>query len=225
VAIECDVELGGTDKKLNLMVGRELQREFGQESQIVITMPLLEGTDGVQKMSKSLGNYIGINDTPNEQFGKTMSIPDTLMWRYYELATDVSMREIESHKRDVESGKLHPRDAKCELAETIIAQYHGKAAGEAARQEFHRIFSQKEIPADIEMRQMERGTGPVRLTKLLVTLGLAPSVSEAQRLIESGAVHLNNERIASIKADLDLSQPVDATFKVGKRRFLRLVVS
>src|SRR5262252_8039465 len=117
VALEADVELGGTDQKFNLLVGRDLQREYGQESQIVITMPLLEGTDGVQKMSKSLGNYIGINDSPDEQFGKIMSISDTLMWRYYALATDVSMREIESRKQDVESGKLHPRDAKCDLAE------------------------------------------------------------------------------------------------------------
>jgi len=225
VALESDVELGGTDQKFNLLVGRELQREFGQESQIVITMPLLEGTDGVQKMSKSLGNYIGINDSPDEQFGKIMSISDTLMWRYYELATDVSMREIQTRKNDVEAGKLHPKDVKCDLAETIIGQYHGKAAGESARQEFNRIFSQKEIPVDIEVRQMDRGAGPVRLTKLLATLGLAPSVSEAQRLIESGAVHLNNERVANIKAELDVSQPLDVTFKVGKRRFLRLVIS
>src|SRR5499427_8643961 len=225
VALEADVELGGTDQRFNLLVGRDLQREYGQESQIVITMPLLEGTDGVQKMSKSLGNYIGINDSPDEQFGKIMSISDTLMWRYYALATDVSMREIESRKQDVESGKLHPRDAKCDLAETIIGLYHGKAAGQAARDEFNRVFSQREIPADIEVRQMERGAGPVRLTKLLATLALAPSVSEAQRLIESGAVHLNDERITSIKAELDLSQPIDATFKVGKRRFLRLVIA
>jgi tyrosyl-tRNA synthetase len=188
-------------------------------------MPLLEGTDGVQKMSKSLGNYIGINDTPDEQFGKIMSISDAMMWRYYELATDVSLREIQSLKQEVESGKRHPKDVKCDLAETVIGLYHGKAAGQAAREEFNRVFSQREIPADIEIRRIERGAGPVRLTKLLPTLGLAPSVSEAQRLIESGAVHLNDERITSIKAELDLSQPTDATFKVGKRRFLRLVIA
>jgi tyrosyl-tRNA synthetase len=225
VALECDVELGGTDQKFNLLVGRDLQREYGQESQIVLTMPLLEGTDGVQKMSKSLGNYIGINDTPGEQFGKIMSISDAMMWRYYELATDVSLREVQSLKQDVESGKRHPKDVKCDLAETVIGLYHGKAAGQTAREEFNRIFSQREIPTDIEVRKMERGAGPVRLIKLLPTLGLAPSVSEAQRLIESGAVHLNDERVTSIKAELDISQSVDATFKVGKRRFLRLVVS
>jgi tyrosyl-tRNA synthetase len=176
-------------------------------------------------MSKSLGNYIGINDTPGEQFGKIMSISDAMMWRYYELATDVSLREIQARKQDVESGKLHPKDAKCDLAETVIGLYHGKEAGPAAREEFNRVFSQRETPAEIEVRRMERGTGPVRLIKLLPTLGLAPSVSEAQRLIESGAVHLNDERVSSIKAELDITQPVDATFKVGKRRFLRLVIS
>ncbi|HLQ78774.1 MAG TPA: tyrosine--tRNA ligase, partial [Terriglobia bacterium] len=133
VALEADVELGGTDQKFNLLVGRDLQREYGQESQVVLTMPLLEGTDGIQKMSKSLGNYIGINDAPGEQFGKIMSISDTMMWRYYELATDVTLRAIEVIKQEVESGKRHPKDAKCDLAEMVIGQYHGKAAGQAAR--------------------------------------------------------------------------------------------
>jgi len=147
-----------------------------------------------------------------------------MMWRYYELATDVSLREIQGLKQDVESGNRHPKDLKCDLAETVIGLYHGKPAGQAAREEFNRIFSQREVPTDIEVRRMERGTGTVRLIKLLPTLGLAPSVSEAQRLVESGAVHLNDERVTSIKAELDISQPVDATFKVGKRRFLRLIV-
>ena len=225
VALEADVELGGTDQKFNLLVGRDLQREYGQESQVVLTMPLLEGTDGVQKMSKSLGNYIGINDAPGDQFGKIMSISDTMMWRYYELATDISVREIQTLKQEVESGKRHPKDAKCDLAETVIGLYHGKAAGQAAREEFNRIFSQRETPADIEVRKMERGAGPVRLIKLLPTLGLAPSVAEAQRLIESGAVSVNGVRISDPKAELDLSKPGDFTFKVGKRRFLRLVIT
>lgn len=224
VALEADVELGGTDQKFNLLVGRELQREYGQESQIVLTMPLLEGTDGVHKMSKSLDNYIGINDSPGEQFGKIMSISDVMMWRYYELVTDLSMREIQLLKQDVESGKRHPKDVKCNLAETVISLYHGSAAASAAHEEFNRVFSQKEIPTDIEVRNMERGAGLVRLTKLLPTLGLAPSVSEAQRLIESGAVHANDDRVTNVKTELDLSQPLDITFKVGKRRFLRLVI-
>src|SRR5262252_340531 len=139
VALEADVELGGTDQRFNLFVGRDLQREYGQESQIVITMPLLEGTDGVQKMSKSLGNYIGINESPNEQFGKIMSISDDLMWRYYELTTDVSLRDIQALHQDVDSGKRHPMDVKAELAGLIITNYHGAAAANSAREEFNRV--------------------------------------------------------------------------------------
>ena len=140
--------LGGTDQKFNLLVGRDLQREYGQESQIVLTMPLLEGTDGVQKMSKSLGNYIGINEAPNEQFGKIMSISDDLMWRYYELATDVSMRDIAAMK------SRHPKEVKEDLAAAIITLYHGAAAADAARQHFRSVFGQKEIPADIETKEL-----------------------------------------------------------------------
>src|SRR5213593_684803 len=224
VALEADVELGGTDQKFNLLVGRDLQREYGQESQIVITTPLLEGIDGVQKMSKSLGNYIGINEAPNEQFGKIMSISDALMWRYYELTTDVPVRDIQSLREDVEYGKRHPMDVKAELAEMVIATYHGAAAARAAREEFNHVFRQRGIPEDIETREIPIGRAPVRLSKLLATLGLAPSVTEAQRLIESGAVHLNDQRVSSGKAELDLSKPAEYIFKVGKRRFVRLVV-
>src|SRR5688572_21087228 len=219
VALEADVELGGTDQKFNLLVGRDLQREYGQESQIVMTMPLLEGTDGVQKMSKSLGNYIGINDPPNEQFGKIMSISDQLMWRYFELATDFSTRDIEAMRG------WHPMEAKAELAATIITQYHGADAAHSAREHFNNVFRQKELPADMETREIPVSPTPARLTKLLASLGLAPSVAEAQRLIESGAVHLNDQRVASIKAELDLSRPGEHTFKVGKRRFLRVIVA
>jgi len=224
VALEADVELGGTDQKFNLLVGRDLQKEYGQEAQIVLTMPLLEGTDGVQKMSKSLGNYIGINEEPKEQFGKIMSISDDLMWRYYELATDVSMRDIQVLRADVTSGKHHPMDVKADLAQMIITNYHGQDAARTAREEFNRVFRQKEAPAEMETREMERGAGPVRLGKLIASLGLAPSVAEAQRLIESGAVHLNDQRVSNVKAELDLSQPAEYTFKVGKRRFLRLIL-
>lgn len=218
VALEADVELGGTDQKLNLLVGRELQREYGQESQIVLTMPLLEGTDGVQKMSKSLGNYVGINESPNDQFGKIMSISDDLMWRYWELATDVSMTDIAAMK------SRHPKEVKEDLAVTIITQYHDAAAANAAREHFRSVFSQKELPSDIETKELARSATPVRLTKLLASLGLAPSVTEAQRLIESGAVHLDDQRVTNVKAELDLSAPSEHTFKVGKRRFLRVVV-
>jgi len=218
VALEADVELGGTDQKFNLLVGRDLQRESGQESQIVLTMPLLEGTDGVQKMSKSLGNYIGINEEPNEQFGKIMSISDDLMWRYWELATDVSLKDIEAMK------SRHPKEVKEELAVTIITQYHDAEAAEAARQHFRSVFGQKEIPSDIETKQLPLSTKPVRLGKLLASLGLAPSVTEAQRLIESGAVHVDDQRVTDVKAEFDLSAASEHIFKVGKRRFLKLVL-
>jgi tyrosyl-tRNA synthetase len=217
VALQADVELGGTDQKFNLLVGRDLQREYGQESQIVLTMPLLEGLDGVQKMSKSLGNYIGINEEPREQFGKIMSISDDLMWRYYELATDVSMKEIAALK----SG--HPMDAKTRLAETVVAQYHGSDAVKAARDHFEAVFRQRELPAEMETREMGVAAS-IRITKLIAQLGLAPSVTEAQRLVESGAVHLNDQRITAVRSELDLSVPGEHILKVGKRRFLRLVV-
>jgi tyrosyl-tRNA synthetase len=168
-------------------------------------------------MSKSLGNYIGIDDPPNEQFGKIMSISDALMWRYYELVTAVPVKDIEALRT------RHPMEAKAELAMTIIAQYHGKAEAEAARSHFDSVFRKKELPDDMEVREMPAGA-PMRLTRLIAALGLAPSVAEAQRLIESGAVHLDDQRISSVKAELDLSAPGAHTFKVGKRRFLRLVV-
>lgn len=223
VALEADVELGGTDQKFNLLVGRDLQREYGQESQVVMTMPLLEGTDGVQKMSKSLGNYIGINDAPGDQFGKVMSISDDMMFRYYELVTDLPMNELATLRAHVASGALHPMEAKKDLAVRIIANYHGAGAAAAARLEFERVFSKREIPEDIETRELPAGP-PMRLSKLLASVNLAPSVAEAQRLIESGAVHMNDERITNVKSEVDLAKPAEYLFKVGKRRFLRLVV-
>ena len=189
VALESDVELGGTDQRFNLLVGRDLQREYGQESQVVLTMPLLEGLDGVQKMSKSLGNYIGINDPPNDQFGKVMSISDDLMYRYYELLTDLPLADIQKLKQEIAAGQRHPMDAKADLAVRIISDYHGSAAAEAAREEFNRVFRKKEIPEDIETKEVSLAAGPLRLAKLLATLNLAASNAEAQRLIESGAVH------------------------------------
>jgi tyrosyl-tRNA synthetase len=221
VALEADVELGGTDQRFNLLVGRDLQREYGQESQIVLTMPLLEGLDGVQKMSKSLGNYIGINEAPNEQFGKVMSISDELMFRYYELLTDVPLTELQKIKAEISSGARHPMDVKADLAVRIITDYHGSTAANAAREEFNRVFRQREIPEDIETKQLSI-TLPTRLTKLLTSLGLAPSNAESQRLIESGAVHINGERITDPKAEI--TKPGEYLFKVGKRRFLKLIL-
>ncbi|PYS00104.1 MAG: tyrosine--tRNA ligase [Acidobacteria bacterium] len=222
VALEADVELGGTDQRFNLLVGRDLQREYGQESQVVLTTPLLEGTDGVQKMSKSLGNYIGINENPKEQFGKVMSISDELMYRYYELLTDIPLAEIQTLRRDIASGKGHPMDVKADLAVRIITAYHGTAAAQAAREEFDRVVRKREIPGDIETKEVSIASGPLRLTRLLASLNLATSNAEAQRLIESGAVHMNEERITDPKTDI--SKPGEYLFKVGKRRFLRLLV-
>jgi len=222
VALEADVELGGTDQKFNLLVGRDLQREYGQESQIVLTTPLLEGIDGVQKMSKSLGNYIGINENPKEQFGKVMSISDELMYRYYELLTDIPLAEIQALRRDIASGKRHPMDVKADLAVRIITAYHGTAAAQAAREEFDRVVRKGEIPGDIETKEVSIASGPLRVTRLLASLNLATSNAEAQRLIESGAVHMNEERITDPKTDI--SKPGEYLFKVGKRRFLRLLV-
>jgi tyrosyl-tRNA synthetase len=223
VALEADVELGGTDQRFNLLVGRDLQREYGQEQQVVLTMPLLEGLDGVQKMSKSLANYIGINEAPKEQFGKVMSISDSLMFRYYELLTDVPLDEIKKLKDQVAAGERHPMDAKADLAVRIIAGYHGSAAAEAAREEFDRVFRKRERPEEIETKQVSITAGPIRLTKFLVLLGLAPSNTEAQRLIESGAVHINDQRVTDPK--FEISEPGEYFLKVGKRRFLRVSVS
>ena len=222
VALKADVELGGTDQKVNLLVGRDLQREYGQESQIVLTMPLLEGLDGVQKMSKSLGNYIGINEDPKDQFGKVMSISDELMFRYYELLTEIPLAEIQTLRREMASGKRHPMEIKGDLAVRIITDYHGADAANAAREEFNRIFRKREIPEDIETKEISLGSGPMRLSKLMAAVNLAPSVTEAQRLLESGAVHMNDQRITDVKAEI--SAPGEYFFKVGKRRFLRLLV-
>ena len=223
VALEADVELGGTDQKFNLLVGRDLQKEYGQEQQIVLTTPLLEGLDGIQKMSKSLGNYIGINEPANEQFGKAMKISDELMFRYYELLTDVPLGELEKLRTDIAAGRRHPMDVKAELAASIVADYHGRAAAEAAHEKFNRVFRERQNPEDMETQRISLAAGPMRLTRLLASLNLAPSNAEAQRLIESGAVHVNDQRITDPKAEI--SQAGEYIFKVGKRRFLRLLVS
>src|SRR5262249_45790923 len=223
VALEADVELGGTDQRFNLLVGRDLQREYGQESQVVLTMPLLEGLDGVQKMSKSLGNYIGINEAPGEQFGKVMSISDDLMFRYYELLTDIPLDEINRLKQEIAGGQRHPMDVKADLAVRIISGYHGIAAAETARGEFNRVFRNREIPEDIETKEVSLAAGPLRLTKFLAGAGLASSNTEAQRLIESGAVHMNEQRVTDPKAEI--SHPGEYLFKVGKRRFLRVIAA
>ncbi len=224
VALEADVELGGTDQKFNLLVGRDLQREYDQPAQVVLTMPLLEGTDGVQKMSKSLGNYIGIDEPPNDIYGKVMSISDELMYRYFELVTDVPMSDIERWQQEVASGDRHPMALKGDLAVRIIEDYYDQDRARAAREAFAKVFRKGEIPEDIETRELSLSDEKVKLSKLLASMGLAASVSEANRLIGSGAVTIDGEKATDTRAELRLSAGDEYLFKVGKRRFLRVVV-
>ncbi len=214
VALEADVELGGTDQKFNLLMGRNLQREYGQESQVVLTMPLLEGTDGEQKMSKSLNNYIGINEPPQEIFGKVMSISDELMWRYYELCTDLSLPQIEALKRS----ERNPRDTKAELAKKIVADFYSESDARAAEEQFNLMFRSKQAPEDVEERTVSAGVW--KLPRLLVELQLAPSMAEARRLIEQGGVYVDGERAP--QTDLELSAERSLLVQVGKRRFVRV---
>ncbi|MGI9106716.1 MAG: tyrosine--tRNA ligase [Pyrinomonadaceae bacterium] len=220
VALEADVELGGTDQKFNILMGRNLQREYGQEAQVACIMPLLEGTDGVQKMSKSLGNYIGINEPPNEMFGKVMSISDELMWRYYELLTDLSVDEIARIRAAAESRERNPRDLKVELAKRIIRDFHSPADAQAAEDEFNRVFKRREAPDEIEERTVKATDWGLRA--LLVETGLATSNAEAKRLIEQGGVSIDGHPIATANHIEQLKPGMTAIIKVGKRRFLRV---
>jgi len=222
VALEADVELGGTDQKFNLLVGRNLQREYEQEAQVCVIMPLLEGTDGVQKMSKSLGNYIGINEPPAEIFGKVMSISDDLMWRYYELLTDLSVPEIEALRVAARLGGRNPRDIKSELAKRIITDFHSKESADEAEEEFKRVFVRKEMPEEIEERTVRFEVW--ELKALLVELGLASSKADARRLIEQGGVSVDGERC---DPKINKYYPIKPDkpgydIKVGKRRFVRV---
>ncbi|PYS95324.1 MAG: tyrosine--tRNA ligase [Acidobacteria bacterium] len=221
VALEADVEMGGTDQTFNLLVGRDVMREYGLEPQVVLTMPLLEGLDGIEKMSKSLGNYIGINEPPREIFGKAMSVSDALMWRYWELCTDLSLADIAALHRRVEAGELHPRQAKADLARRIVADYHGeKAAGEAAA-EFDRVFARKETPDEVREVRLPGSPQPLWVPKLLVSLGLAKSNGEARRLIEQGGVSLDGERVADPAREVAAAPGASYLVKVGKRHFIR----
>jgi tyrosyl-tRNA synthetase len=221
VALEADVELGGTDQKFNLLMARNLQREYGQEVQAVVIMPLLEGTDGVQKMSKSLGNYIGINEPPSEIFGKIMSISDELMWRYYELLTDFRADQVNDRREAAARGDVNPRNLKVELAKLVIADFHSQEAADAAEEEFNRIFRRKEVPEEIETREV-KGDQSWPLPRLLVETGLAPSVAEARRLIEQGGVRISGVRQTDASALVKVQADDQLLFQVGKRRFLRV---
>lgn len=220
VALDADVELGGTDQKFNLLVGRELQRAYGKEPQCILTMPILEGTDGVEKMSKSLGNYIGLTDSPREMFGKTMSIPDALISRYFRYSAFAREVEIQKMENDIQSGALHPRNAKVQTAMAIVARYHGEEAAKAAFDEFERMFVKKDVPDEIESMALTLESAVQPIVDILAQTGLAASKGEAKRLIQGGGVSVDGTRIADIAAVIDLSQ--ERTFKVGKRKFLNV---
>ena len=222
VALKADVEMGGTDQKFNLLVGREVMREFGLEPQVVLTMPLLEGLDGVEKMSKSLGNYIGINEPPREIYGKAMSISDALMWRYWELCTDATLAEIAGMRRRVEAGELHPKQARSDLARRLVADYHGDRAAGDAEVEFEKIFVRKETPEEIREVRLPSAPQPVWVPKLLVGLGLAKSNGEARRLIEQGGVYLDGERLSDTAREVSAAPAATYLIKVGKRHFVRV---
>ncbi|MEO6654713.1 MAG: tyrosine--tRNA ligase [Pyrinomonadaceae bacterium] len=218
VALCADVELGGTDQKFNLLMGRNLQREFAQEPQVIITTPLLEGLDGVNKMSKSLDNYIGIDEAPNEMFGKVMSISDDLMWKYYELLTDLSVSEISNLKSQAESGE-NPRNTKVDLAKLIVRDFHSSEAATAAEEDFVKRFVHKEIPDVIEQKLIAAGT--YKLADVLTDTGLATSKGEARRLVEQGGVKVNGEKVTAATSDILIST-VSVLLQVGKRKFLRV---
>jgi len=223
VALEADVELGGTDQKFNLLMGRNLQREYGQEAQVAVITPLLEGTDGVQKMSKSLGNYIGINEPPAEIFGKVMSISDDLMWRYYELLTDLTVDQIAALRLVAGNGERNPRDIKADLAKRIIADFYSNEDANRAEEEFVRRFRNKETPDEVEERALPSNHPKGwDLSHLLVTVGLAESKAEARRLIQQGGVNVDGEK-QTIVNSITLWKPGMSTLlKVGKRRFVRV---
>lgn len=223
VALEADVELGGTDQKFNLLMGRTLQKEFGQEPQIALMMPIIEGLDGVQKMSKSLGNYVGINESPDEIYGKLMSIPDELMIRYLELVTDIPMDEVKKMEASLETGELHPKSAKQRLAREVVAQYHSKEAALLAEERFNSIFQKGILPDDmpeVEIKSQELEEGKMGIVKLLVFTKLAPSTSEARRLVQQGGVKINEEKIDDLNQSVVLEDGI--VVRAGKRKFLRI---
>ena len=221
VAMKADVELGGTDQKFNLLVGRELQKHFGQEPQVIITMPLLEGLDGVNKMSKSLGNYVGIHDAPNDMFGKLMSISDDLMWRYIELLSFESLATLARWKKEVEGGG-NPRDVKVRFAQEIVARFHGAGAAKSALEDFESRFRRGEMPEDIEERVIDVSTETSAIAHVLKSSGLCPSTSEALRMIEQGGVKVNGDKVS----DKALKLQAGATYvlQVGKRKFARVTL-
>ena len=219
VEMKADVELGGTDQKFNLLVGRELQKHYGQEQQVVLTMPILEGLDGVQKMSKSLNNYIGIDEAPDEMFGKIMSISDELMWRYFELLSFLPVEDIEKFKQDIEEG-INPRDIKFVLGEELVARFHSPEAANQARENFIARFQKGAMPKDIPELELATVEGKLAIANLLKQASLVQSTSEAMRMIKQGAVKIDGEKVTD--KGLELEAGTENIYQVGKRRFAKV---
>ena len=225
VMLSADVELGGTDQKFNLLAGRHLQRALGQEPQCVVTLPLLEGTDGVAKMSKSLGNDVGLTDPADEMFGKVMSIPDEVMWKYFELVTPLAVDEIGALRASVESGETNPRDAKERLAREIVKTYHGAEEADRAAESFRKVFSLKELPQDVPVAHVDPALfkdGKVWIVELLVSLGLAPSKGEGRRLIDGGGVSIDGEKVTDPELELTAEQIKGKLLRKGRKSFVRV---
>ncbi|WP_028584625.1 tyrosine--tRNA ligase [Desulfogranum mediterraneum] len=223
VAMSADVELGGTDQTFNLLMGRDLQRHKGQEPQIVLTMPLLEGLDGVNKMSKSLGNYIGISEPANDIFGKVMSVSDELMFRYFELLSDRSMEEITRLREDIAAGTLHPKAVKVKLAKEIVSRFHSAEAADDAERNFEQVFARHELPDDIPEVTLEVAEEEIWIPKLLQEAGLVKSSSDGRRMITQNAVSIDGDKVTDVKAEIKASGEV--LLKVGKRRFCKVAFS
>jgi tyrosyl-tRNA synthetase len=223
VEMKSDVELGGTDQRFNLLVGRDLQKANGQEPQCIMTIPLLVGLDGVQKMSKSADNYIAVEDSPKEMFGKTMRVSDELMITYYSLLTDISVDDLEELDADVKTGKRHPRQVKVDLAKTLVARFHSQQAADNAEAEFNRIFVDKGLPDEIPVKEVA-AKAQIAICPLMVELGLAASNGEAKRLIEGRAVEKDSEKITDVQLKLDLEAGQSFILKAGKKKFVKVQV-
>lgn len=221
VAIKSDVELGGTDQKFNLLVGRDIQREFGIEPQVILTMPLLVGTDGVEKMSKSYNNYIGISDSPQDIFGKTLSISDEMIYTYFELSTDISNKELKEVKNYLSDSTKNPREIKRKLAKTLVRMYHSQNAADEAEAEFDRIFIKKEIPDDIKEFKLSKEKSSISILDLILEVDFAPSKGEARRLVTQGGVTINNEKVTDLNTEISLDKEI--ILKVGKRKFIKII--
>ncbi len=223
VALQSDIEAGGTDQTFNLLMGRQLQSQYGQEEQVILTMPLLEGLDGSKKMSKSLGNYIGIDEPPREMYGKAMSVPDELMLKYFELVTDLTLEELERLQAGLKEGSIHPRDAKMMLAGRLVQMYHGQEAAAEAEAHFRRVFQQRELPEEIPEKEIPDSgleEEKIWIVQLLRSLGLVSSNGEARRMVKQGAVKIDGDKISDQDARITVNDGM--VVQVGKRKFARV---